>query len=417
MALSKERLLQMNRDAANAWYLNLTRGREPDGRNYYIGERQLTPQTIRNYGLGYAPKQDWTFMIRELQKKGYSVDEMVEGGLAKISEKSGKPYDFFHGRVMIPIVDTKGDVIGFGGRVLDDSKPKYLNSSDTVAFNKKENMFSLNHARHSEADTLILAEGYMDVIAMNQAGFTEAIASLGTAFTEQQARLISFYTDKVICAYDNDEAGTRAKRKAIDLLSDVGVEVRILDMTGSGAKDPDEFIKKYGKENFQKLLDTAVNAFDWTLRFCQQNFDLNTDNGKNELAERIWRPLSMLPETEQKAAREFLNQKYGFDFRPNTEQAVEQLPLLDDKTMELINDTNQYQKLAHCSPETAISQCGLPEWISDTFGQSGFTTIGEAAECNYHDITVIFEGDMEIVDEVCDTLGIPKNKAHGGLDD
>lgn len=415
MAISKERLIQMNKDAANAYYLNLIKGQDKSGVAYFVRERQLTPQTLKSYGLGYAPNSDWTFLIRELQKKGYSKEEMIEGCLARVSEKNGKMYDYFHNRVMFPIVDTKGDVIGFGGRVLDDSTPKYLNTGVTVAFDKGSNLFSLNNARDSKADALVLCEGYMDVIAMNQAGFTEAIATLGTAITANQARLISLYADEVIISYDNDEAGAKAKRKAIELLSDAGVKTRVLNM--DGAKDPDEYIKKFGKEAFQKLLDNAEPSFDYTLRICEQTMNMNYETSRQELAERICKPLSMLPPVEKTAAMEYLKQKYDIEFDMNREQAIANLPPLDAETMEQVCPSNEYRKMAQRMPDTPIHQCGLPEWMSDAFGMSGFPTIGEAMSLSFDELKIVFEGDMEILRDVCDTFGMPFGETHGGLDE
>lgn len=415
MALDKERLLQMNKDAANIYFLNLMKGNEKEGLAYFAKERQLTRQTIWNYGLGYAPNNNWTFLIQELQKKGYSQEEMVEGGLARVSEKNGRTYDYFHNRVMFPIVDTKNNIIGFGGRVLDDSKPKYLNTGMTVAFDKGNNLFSLNHARNSEAKAFVLCEGYMDVIAMNQAGFTEAIATLGTAFTPSQARLIGIYTDEVIVAYDNDDAGAKAKRKAIELLSAAGVKSRILNM--DGAKDPDEYIKKFGKEAFQKLLDNAEPAFDYTLRTCEQSMNMNYDTSRQELAERIYKPLSLLPSVERMAAMEYLKQKYNIEFDLDRQQAVMELPSLNEKTTEIACPSNAYLNMAQENPEMSISDCGFPEWMTDTFGMSGFTTIGEVMSLSYNDLKVVFDGDKESLREVCETLGMPSDDSHGGLDE
>ena len=210
--------------------------------------------------------------MNHLKQNGFTEKEMVSGFLCGISKKTGKPFDLFRNRVIIPIIDTKGNVIAFGGRVLDDSLPKYLNSSDTPVFKKSKNLFALNYARKDCADRIILCEGYMDVIALHGAGFTNAVATLGTAITPEQARIMERYTKSVVIAYDSDEAGQRAADKAFKLLGEVGLDVKILKM--SGAKDPDEFIKKYGPERFRRLLDESKTHFDFKFDAVLAKYDV-----------------------------------------------------------------------------------------------------------------------------------------------
>lgn len=243
---------------------------------YFTEERGLSIATVKHFGLGYAPDSFDAFS-KYMLAKGYTFEELVAGFLCGKSDK-GRYYDAFRNRVMFPIIDVSGNVIAFGGRVMDDSKPKYKNSSDTPVFKKSRNLFALNFARHSCSESLVLCEGYMDVIALHAAGFENAVATLGTAITSEQARLISRYTKKVIISYDADEAGQKAAQRAIKLLSEVGVDVTILKVPG--AKDPDEYIKKYGAENFQRLLTESKSRFEYNLENILSRYDLNLPQSK-----------------------------------------------------------------------------------------------------------------------------------------
>ena len=211
----------MNRLAANFFYTNLFKGPNKAGLKYFV-QRKLTPETIKKYGLGFAP-DSWRELSDYLRSKGYSDEEIIDAWLGGRSQKTGKSYDMFRNRVMFPIIDLRENIIGFGGRVLDDSQPKYLNTSQTPVFEKGSNLFSMNFAKNAETKRMILCEGYMDVIAVNQAGFENVVATLGTAITPNQARLISHYAEEVIIAYDSDGAGQKATQKAINHFADVGV--------------------------------------------------------------------------------------------------------------------------------------------------------------------------------------------------
>lgn len=281
-AKRKTRIYEMNRLAANFFYSNLVKGSDKKGLQYFA-ERALTPQTIKKYGLGYAP-DSWDSLCTYLKSKGYSDDEIIDAWLGGRSKKSGKMFDMFRGRVMFPIIDLRGNIIGFGGRVLDGSQPKYLNTSKTPVFDKGNNLFSMNFAKNASTKRLILCEGYMDVIAVNQAGFENVVATLGTAITPEQARLISHYAEEVIIAYDSDGAGQKATQKAINHFADVGVRTRIIRM--DGAKDPDEYIKKFGSVRFRMLLDASFDANDFMLDKCEEGLDLTTEMGRVELLKR-----------------------------------------------------------------------------------------------------------------------------------
>ena len=278
IAQRKTRIYEMNRIAANYFYENLIKGSDKAGLKYFI-DRKLTPATIKKYGLGYA-SNSWNALSDHLRSKGYSDNEIIDAWLGGRSQKSGKSYDMFRNRVMFPIIDLRGNIIGFGGRVLDNSQPKYLNTSKTLVFDKGSNLFSMNFAKNAETKRIILCEGYMDVIAVNQAGFENVVATLGTAITQNQARLISHYAEEVVVAYDSDGAGQKATQKAINHFKEVGVRTKIIRM--EGAKDPDEYIKKFGAERFRMLIDGSFDAVNYLLDKCDEGLDLNTELGKAE---------------------------------------------------------------------------------------------------------------------------------------
>lgn len=278
--MSRGRLYDMNLEAARFFRSCLfdeKYGKE--GMAYLRGERRLSTETIRRFGLGFSPNS-FGMLTEHMHKKGYKDEELIAGFLCGRSQKTGGSYDYFRNRVMFPIIDVSGNVIAFGGRVMDDSKPKYLNSSDTPGFKKSKNLFALNYAKNNCAEQLILCEGYMDVIALHAAGFENAVATLGTALTAEQARLMTKYTKKVIISYDSDEAGQRAADRAIRLLGEVGLDVRVLKL--SGAKDPDEFIKLYGADRLRSYLEQSKTWFDfkWNTIASRYQLDLPSDRIK-----------------------------------------------------------------------------------------------------------------------------------------
>ncbi len=278
----RKRMLEMNREAAHFFHDELFKD-NPEAamaREYLLGKRALARATVNHFGLGYAPNTFDT-LTKRLRSLGYTDDELVAAALARRSEKTGNLYDYFRGRVMFPIIDVTGNVIAFGGRVLDDTKPKYLNTSDTPVFKKTRNLFALNFARGECAERLILCEGYMDVIAMHAAGFPQAVATLGTAITQDQARIMSRYTKRVVISYDMDEAGRHAADKAMKLLEEVGVEVTLLRLPSlPGVKDPDEYIRAAGADAFRKVLDGSQSKFDYTLDKILSKYALNDPQEK-----------------------------------------------------------------------------------------------------------------------------------------
>lgn len=272
----KSRMLEINRCAAKYFNRILTKSPAGEKGRRYFSARALDPKTIIKYGLGYAP-DEWHALSDYMKSQGYSENELVEANLCGIG-KNGGIYDQFRDRVIFPIIDLRGNVIAFGGRIIDGTGPKYLNSSDTPVFKKSRNLFSLNFAKNSDEKRLILAEGYMDVISINQAGFENVVATLGTALTPEQARLMSRYAEEVIICYDSDGAGQAATHKAINLLSEAGVKTKIIHM--EGAKDPDEYIKKYGSLRFKQLLDNSQGAVSFELAKSREGLDMETDSGR-----------------------------------------------------------------------------------------------------------------------------------------
>ncbi len=272
------RMFRMNTDAAKYFHARLLDGttKSREALEYFTNQRGLSMAVIKHFGLGYAPDSFDEFS-KYMLARGYTYDELVAGFLVGRSDRGGY-YDAFRNRVMFPIIDVSGNVIAFGGRVMDDSKPKYKNSSDTPVFKKSRNLFALNFARLSCSETMILCEGYMDVIAMHAAGFTNAVATLGTAITSEQARMMSRYTKKVIISYDADEAGQKAAMRAIKMLSDVGLDVTILKVPG--AKDPDEYIKTYGADKFRSLLENSKSRFEYNAENILSKYDINLPQDK-----------------------------------------------------------------------------------------------------------------------------------------
>lgn len=273
------RIYEANREAARFFHATLLSQRGKRGLNYLRG-RALSDRTIRHFGLGFAD-DDWNSLCNHLKNKGFSEYEIYSANLAFKRKNGNGIYDRFVNRVMFPIIDLRGNVIAFGGRIMTDEKPKYLNTSDTPVFKKSENLFSLNNAKSSGTRTLILCEGYMDVIALNQAGFTNAVATLGTALTNEQAVLMKRYADEVIICYDADGAGQKATARAIDILRNAGLPIKIL--TVPSGKDPDEFIRSKGENGpaaFKLLIEKCGNDIEYRLMKLKENYNLNTTDGK-----------------------------------------------------------------------------------------------------------------------------------------
>lgn len=318
-SLSKKRriVLQINRETAKFYHAYMMSEQGKIGLQYYLN-RGLSLKTIRHFGLGYAPNQ-WDALLKHLKSKGFEVGDMVTAGVVRKGDKGY--YDYFRNRVITPIIDVRGNFIAFGGRVLDDSKPKYINTSDTLVYKKTNEVFGLNFAKDSGKDSLILCEGYMDVIAMHQAGFTNAVAGCGTALTNEQVRLISRYAKEVILVYDNDEAGQKALNKAISLFEQIDINISI--PTLSGGKDPDEIIKNLGRARFEDMLDGASNEVEFAIMKLRRNFNLQTTQGKSQFASEVVKTLANATPIEQDLYISRISDELGIEKRAMQAQLSE----------------------------------------------------------------------------------------------
>ena len=285
----QERLWALHKEAARFFHSKLTSPEGAAALQYALG-RGMPKSTIINFGIGYAP-DTWTALVDFLRTKGYTDQELKDSGLVSVSQKNGRIFDRFRDRLMFPIIDVRGNVIGFGGRIMkkDDNAAKYLNSPETLIFNKRKNLFALNIAKKTKLPYLILVEGYMDAIALHQYGFDCAVASLGTSLTEEHAALLTRYTEQVVLIYDGDQAGQRATQRAIPMLEKAGLQVKVLQM--KDAKDPDEFLHKFGADKFKVLLEDSANRVEYQLNAIRRKYNLAEDEQKvqfiNEAAELI----------------------------------------------------------------------------------------------------------------------------------
>ena len=295
----QERLWALHKEAARFFHSQLYAPVGAQALNYALG-RGMPKSTLTRFGIGYAP-DSWTGLVDAMRKKGYTDEELRESGLVTVSRKNGNLFDRFRDRLMFPIIDVRGNVIGFGGRIMNDkdkSAAKYLNSPETIIFNKRKNLFALNLAKKSKLGYLILVEGYMDAIALHQYGFDCAVASLGTALTEDGAALLSRYTDQVVLIYDGDTAGQNATKRAIPILEKAGLQVKVLQMRD--AKDPDEFLKKFGADRFKLLLEESSNRVEYQLNAIFKKYDLRDDDQKVKYLQESAELISTLPSSVQR---------------------------------------------------------------------------------------------------------------------
>lgn len=311
-SLSKKRrkIFEINRATALFYHKYLMSEQGRVGFDYFHNKRALSVKTIQHFGLGYAPNQ-WDALLKHLKELGYSVSDMLAAGVIRKGEKGY--YDNFRNRVMTPVIDVRGNVIAFGGRVLDDTKPKYVNTAETLVYKKTNELFGLNFAKDNAQQGLILCEGYMDVIAMHQAGFTNAVAGCGTALTNEQVRLISRYTDNIYLIYDSDEAGQKALRKAISLFENTDVKMHIPRLTGG--KDPDEIIRNLGKARFEAMLDSSSNEIEFELLSLKSQFDISTTQGKSAYATQAVRRLAGCSPIERDLYLSRLSEELGIEKR------------------------------------------------------------------------------------------------------
>ena len=295
----QERLWALHKEAARFFHSQLYAPVGAEALNYALG-RGMPKSTLTRFGIGYAP-DSWTSLVDAMRRKGYTDEELRESGLVTVSRKNGSLFDRFRDRLMFPIIDVRGNVIGFGGRIMNDkdkSAAKYLNSPETLIFNKRKNLFALNLAKKSKLGYLILVEGYMDAIALHQYGFDCAVASLGTALTEDGAALLSRYTDQVVLIYDGDTAGQNATKRAIPILEKAGLQVKVLQMRD--AKDPDEFLKKFGADRFKLLLEESSNRVEYQLNAIFKKYDLRDDDQKVKYLQESAELISTLPSSVQR---------------------------------------------------------------------------------------------------------------------
>ena len=297
----RKRLLELNKEAARHFYQNLVGADGAPAQNY-VTRRGISPAMVKNFGLGYA-KDSWSDLTDAMRKKGYTEQELFEAGLMKHG-KSGGGYDAFRNRLMFPVIDVRGSVIGFSGRILGDGEPKYLNSPETAVFSKSHNLFALNLAKKSKSGYIILTEGNIDVVSLHQAGFDSAVASLGTSLTAEQARLIARYVKEVVLCYDSDEAGRKAAQRGIGILEKLDLKVRVLQLPG--AKDPDEFIKKNGADAFRNVLEGSAGQIEYRLKLVEDKYPPVSDEARVDYLKEAAALLAALPgsvEREVYAAR------------------------------------------------------------------------------------------------------------------
>ncbi len=339
----RARILQLNRDAARFFYENLSR---PDGAAAveYINRRGIAAAMVKRFGLGAAPDK-WTGLSDAMLDMGYTVGELADAGLVKRG-RNGGIYDTFRNRLIFPVIDARGSVIGFSGRILGDGEPKYLNSPDTPVFTKSRNLFALNLAKKSKRGMFILVEGNVDVVSLHQAGFDCAVASLGTSLTPEQVLLMSRYTKNVVIAYDADSAGVKAAQRAIGMFEKTGMNVRVLRI--EGAKDPDEFIKKNGADAFSVLLDKSENHTEYKLMSIRAKHDLNTDDGRLDYLKEA---TEMLAQVSNAVEREI----YARHVADDAEVSVEAVKTEVDKAGRRLRAIRKKQReRQNMRPEAAI---------------------------------------------------------------
>lgn len=318
------KIYEINRAAARFFHEQL---KTPEGKTGldYFRERELSAKTIKHFGLGYAP-ESWDALYKHLRGLGFTDDLIFQADLISKRKSGNGYYDRFRGRAMYPIIDLRGNVIAFGGRRInneDKSVAKYINSSDTPVYKKSTVLYALNYAKNSKHKGIILAEGYMDVIALHQAGFDNAVAACGTAFTQEQARLLSRYTDEIIVTLDADEAGQKATNRTIEILKSTGMNIRVLRV--DGAKDPDEFIKKFGAGRFQALLDGANNDIEYKISAAKAKFDITTDDGKLSALKQISQVLS---QTDDPIARDLYTGRVADEFGVSKDVLIRQINVM-----------------------------------------------------------------------------------------
>jgi DNA primase len=307
--------------------------------------------------MGYAPDK-WDGLLKYMRQKGYSYEELYEANLANKSTKDDRVryYDAFRNRAMVPIIDVRGNVVAFGGRVLDDSKPKYINSSDTLVYKKSLGVFGLNFAKNSKENRLILVEGYMDAITLHQAGFDNVIACLGTAFTGEMAHLLARYSDEILLCYDSDEAGQKATKRALGVLNSIGMKVRVVHL--SGGKDPDEILRKYGPERVRSLIDGAANDIEYALLSARNGLDLATSDGKMKYLDAV---AEILASTKNNIAQDIYSSRLAEELSVSKESITARINQIGRKK-KYAEDKNKFRKIQ----QEAMREATKAEIANDT---------------------------------------------------
>lgn len=328
LAVKRKRMYEINKEAARFFNSCLFTEQGKEGLEYFKS-RGYKKSTITKFGMGYAP-DEWRALLTHLKEKGYSYEEAYEANLANKSEKNGKVsfYDSFRNRVMVPIIDARGNVVAFGGRVLDDSKPKYINTSDTLVYKKSLGVFGLNFAKNTTEKKLILVEGYMDAITLHQHGFSNTIACLGTALTSEMAHLLSRYADEVILCYDADEAGQKATARAIEIFKSIGMKLKVIRL--QGGKDPDEIIRKYGPERFRNLIDGAANDVEFALVKLRDSYELTTSDGKMRYLEKA---AEILANTHNRIVQDVYSGRLSEELQVSKDSIMVRIEQLQRKSM------------------------------------------------------------------------------------
>ena len=356
IAEKRKRTYEINREAARFFNSCLYTDEGKEGLEYFK-MRGYKKSTITKFGLGYAPNK-WDGLLRYMRQKGYSYEELFEANLANKSEKEGKIrfYDSFRNRVMVPIIDARGNVVAFGGRVLDDSKPKYINSSDTLVYKKSLGVFGLNFAKNSKEKSLILVEGYMDAISLHQAGFDNVIACLGTALTSEMAHLLARYCDEVVLAYDADEAGQKATARAIGIFNSIGMKLRVVHL--SGGKDPDEILRKYGPERIRSLIEGAANDIEFALVRLKEEYDLETSDGKMKYLEKA---AEILANTRNNIAQDIYSSRLADELSVSKQSILVRVEQLSKRNMRT-QEKKQFREIQ----QRAVSENSKAAIANDT---------------------------------------------------
>ncbi|MGN0446926.1 MAG: DNA primase [Acutalibacteraceae bacterium] len=350
MAQKRRKMYEINKEAARFFNSTLFTDEGKAGLDYYK-MRGYKKATITKFGLGYAP-DSWDALLKYMRAKGYSYEELHEANLANKSEKDGKVrfYDSFRNRVMVPIIDARGNVVAFGGRVLDDSKPKYINTSDTLVYKKSLGVFGLNFAKNSKEDSLIIVEGYMDAISLHQAGFDNVIACLGTALTSEMAHLLSRYCEQVILSYDADEAGQKATARAINIFNSIGMKLKVVHL--SGGKDPDEILRNYGPERYRSLIEGSANDVEFSLLNLRGGYDLTTPDGKMKYLEKA---AEVLANTRSNIAQDIYASRLSEELSVSKESILVRISQLKKKTQKS-QEKKQYREIQQTAMRESLKE-------------------------------------------------------------